>query len=141
MFLGNYHHNLQEKKRLAIPADFRKQLGDKPIITRGIETCLNILPFNIWNELTNNLGNNPLVGADKRNLRRLLAHEAYVLEFDSQGRIAIPATLIQRANLDKRVVVAGSINWIEIWDHETYSKFMSKLDNQTSAIAERINHE
>lgn len=138
MFLGNYHHNLQDKKRLAIPADFRGNLGEDPIITRGIDNCLNILPFNIWNEMTNNLGNNPLVNADKRNLRRLLAHEAYKVEFDSQGRIVIPQSLIEWAQLEKKVVVAGSINWIELWNLELYKEYMETIKSDTGSIAERI---
>lgn len=138
MLLGNYHHNLQDKKRLAIPAQFRNLLGENPIITRGLETCLNILPFNIWNDLTSNLGTNPLAGVDSRNLRRVLAHEAYGLEYDTQGRILIPINLIEWAKLQKKVVVAGSINWVEIWDVEIYRNHMNTIENQTAEIAERI---
>lgn len=138
MFLGNFHHTLQDKKRLAIPADFRRDLGDNPIITRGIEKCLNILPFNIWNDLTNNLGTHPLVGSDSRNLRRLLAHQAYKVEFDGQGRIVIPQDLVSWAALDKNIVVAGSINWIELWDRQRYFEYMDSIDNQAEALAERL---
>lgn len=141
MLVGNYHHNLQGKRRLAIPAQFRTELGENPMITRGIEQCLHILPFNIWSDLTTNLGTNPLAGADKRNFRRLMAHEAYQIEFDAQGRILIPQSLNEWAGLSKTVVVAGSIQWVELWDLSIYKAFVEELKTQTSVIAERISHE
>ncbi|PIR62475.1 MAG: division/cell wall cluster transcriptional repressor MraZ [Candidatus Pacebacteria bacterium CG10_big_fil_rev_8_21_14_0_10_42_12] len=140
MLVGNYHHSLQSKRRLAIPASFRKELGENAMITRGIEQCLNILPFNIWSDLTKNLGSNPLAGADSRNFRRLLGHEAYELEYDSQGRVVIPQSLIEWASLSKTVVVAGSINWIEVWDVELYKNALEDLKADTSKIAERISN-
>lgn len=141
MLIGNYHHNLQGKRRLAIPSQFRDELGEQPILTRGIERCLHILPFNIWSDLLNNLGSNPLVGSDKRNLRRLLAHDAFKLEFDSQGRILLPQDLCDWAQFQKTIVVAGSIDWIELWDRENYKTFMDEIKNDTQSIAERVTHE
>lgn len=40
MFMGEYHHNLDTKGRLIIPAKFRNQMGDKIIFTRGMEGCI-----------------------------------------------------------------------------------------------------
>ena len=40
MFMGEYHHSVDEKGRLIIPAKFRENLGEKFIITRGIENCI-----------------------------------------------------------------------------------------------------
>lgn len=141
MFIGSYHHNLQGKRRLAIPSQFRESLGETAIITRGIEQCLQILPFNIWNDVTQNLGTHPLVGRAQRDMRRLLAHQAYSVEFDAQGRILIPQSLCDFATLSKTVVVAGSIQWIELWDVDLYKTYLTQIENQTETIAERIAHE
>lgn len=138
MLLGAYQHNLQSKRRLAMPAQFRQDLGEKAIITQGLEPCLMVLPFNIWQEMTRNLGNNPLLGGDKRDLRRLLAHNAYPIEFDSQGRILIPDALIEAIGLEKKVTLTGSIDWVEVWKPETYKEYMQGIEGQRVQIAERI---
>jgi MraZ protein len=138
MLIGSYYHSLQAKGRLAIPAAFRSQLGDKPILTRGIEQCLYILPFDIWSKLIAGIGEHPLSGRDSRNLRRLLAHTATQIEFDDQGRIIVPDTLRLWANLEQKVVVAGSINWVEIWDQTTYHHQLETLEAQAEDVAERV---
>ena len=138
MLIGSFHHSLQEKGRLAIPARFRESLGDNPILTQGIETCLFLLPFNNWSSLIHDLGSNPLAGADSRNLRRLLAHQAVEVEFDAQGRIIIPRPLIDWADLKKKIVVAGSIDWVEIWDIDQYQATVDSISAQSQSIAQRI---
>ena len=40
MFLGEYSHNLDEKGRLTLPARWREVLGDRVVVTRGMEPCL-----------------------------------------------------------------------------------------------------
>jgi MraZ protein len=138
MLLGSYYYSLQAKGRLAIPAAFRPQLGDNAIITRGIEPCLYLLPFNIWSNLIKGLGDNPLAGQETRQLRRLLAHSAQPAEFDDQGRILINSNLITWASLEKKVVIAGSIDWVEIWDINTYNQHLEKLEAESEDIAHRL---
>lgn len=135
MLIGNFHHHLQAKGRLALPVSFRENLGDKPIMIRGVEPCINIMPFNIWSNLTANLGDNPLVSSKLRQIRRLIGHSASELEFDSQGRITIPRSLLDWAKLQKRVVVAGSIDWVEIWDLETYTRQMQESTDQSLELS------
>lgn len=130
MLIGAYHHRLQAKGRLAIPPAFRDNLGEQAIITRGIEPCLQLLPFEIWSKLLSDLGTHPLVGVKQRQLRRLLGHQASLAEFDTQGRITILQPLRDWAGLKHRVVIAGSIDWVEIWDQTTYLKSLdsARLD-------------
>ncbi len=138
MLIGSYYHSLQAKGRLAIPTAYRQQLGEKPILARGIEQCLYLLPFDIWSRLLQGLGNNPLSGRESRNLRRLLAHSAVAIEFDDQGRVLVPENLRTWANLEKKVVIAGSVDWVEIWDLTTYHHHLESLETQSEDIAERL---
>ena len=48
MLIGQYEHTIDSKKRLALPAKFRGELGDKIIITRGIEGCLAVYTESEW---------------------------------------------------------------------------------------------
>lgn len=140
MLIGHYLHSLQTKGRLAIPASFRTKLGKKPIITRGIETCLQILPFNTWSKMLESLGTHPLASANSRDLKRLLAHNASELDFDSQGRIHVPSYLIEWAKLKKKVFVAGSVDWVEIWDPHTYHRYMQSIESKSRDLAESLAH-
>lgn len=138
MLIGSFHHTLEQKGRLAIPPGLRKALGEKPIITTGLETCLQILPFNTWSKLTADLGAHPLSGSPQREIRRLLAHSASQISYDSQGRISIPHPLIVSAKLTKKVVIAGSIDWIEIWDLDLYTQHLSKINSQRINLSQRL---
>ena len=51
MFMGEYHHNIDDKGRLIIPAKFRSELGEKFIITRGLEKCLYVYSETEWNTI------------------------------------------------------------------------------------------
>ena len=51
MFMGEYNHNLDDKSRLVIPSSFRHDLGDKFIITKGMEKCLYIYSKDEWDKL------------------------------------------------------------------------------------------
>lgn len=127
-FLGRFQHSLQPNGRLAFPAAYRGLLGEGAIMTKGLEHCVIIMPFNIWSSLTKELGDHPLVDSKKRQLRRLLSHSAFTLEFDAQGRILIPEELRLYANLGKTVIVAGSLQWVEVWDRDMYQEHLDSLD-------------
>lgn len=138
MLIGQFHHNLQAKGRIAIPAKFRDELGEKVILTQGVDACLNLLPFNIWSRLIANLGDNPLVSKEARQLRRLLAHQAVEVEYDAQGRILIPEYLRDWAKLKKAVVIAGSIDWVELWDLDTYKSHINEIGANAEVLAETL---
>lgn len=144
MLIGSFYHSLQGKGRLAIPARFRTSLGEQPILTRGLEPCLQLLPFDIWSKLTQSLGSHPLESTASRKLRRLIAHQASPIEFDSQGRILIPKTLRGLVGLEKKVVIAGSIDWVEIWDRDTYHSHLETINQESQSLVENhqsSNHE
>ncbi len=138
MFLGRYYHNLESKGRLAIPPSFRRLLGKKPIITRGLDGCLFLMPSEVWQKLTSELRGSPLTKQDTREFIRLMAHEALGLKFDSQGRTLIPGNLRTLAHITKAVVIAGSLDWVEIWDQATYHAHMRQTEAQAEMVAERL---
>lgn len=138
MLIGNYHHTIEAKGRLAIPKLFRSHLSDQLILTPGLETCLQLLPFNTWRKLTMTLGDHPLAGAPERDLRRYLASQAVEATFDSQGRIFIPDYLRHQAELTRKVVVIGVIDWVEIWDTVLYANTMSTLAATAPTLAAKL---
>jgi len=139
MFVGLYYHTLEAKGRLAFPVKFRRNLKKGSVLTRGLDGCLFVFPPKEWRKLTDRLRQSPLSLREARGFVRLMTHEAVELEFDFQGRTRIPQYLREFAGLSKEVVVAGSLNRIEIWDRETYHRYISEIEKKSEQIAESLN--
>ena len=138
MLIGNYHHTIEQKGRLAIPVDFRESLGDEPVITRGVDHCLYLLPFNSWSKTLDDLKPNFISPQKTRDIVRLLTHHASRVNFDSQGRILVPQVLRDLVGLQKKVLLAGSHSWVEIWDIETYKRYTKPLEDKLPQLVESL---
>ena len=138
MFIGEYHHNIDEKGRIIIPAKFRSDLGDSFIITRGLEKCLFVYPLKNWEKITDKLNELPFTKKDARTFNRFFMSGATNVEFDKQGRINISTPLISYANLDKECVIIGTGDRLEIWSLESWNCFFDSTNESMSDIAENL---
>ncbi len=138
MFMGEYHHSVDEKGRLIIPAKFRENLGEKFIITRGIENCIFVYSEEDFKKIVNKLESRPFTKKDARQFTRFFLSGASEAEFDKQGRIHINAPLINYANLKKECVVIGSGDRLEIWSLENWDNFFDSAKDNMSDIAENL---
>lgn len=138
MFIGEYTHIIDPKKRLAIPVKFRKLLGDQMVITRGLDQCLAIYPMKEWELLADKLGKLPISQSDARGFVRLMLAGAMQVNLDNLGRILIPDYLKDYAGLKKKVVLAGLYNRIEIWDGEKWNEYKQKAEKEAGDIAARL---
>ncbi len=138
MFMGEYRHSIDEKGRMIIPSKFRSELGNKFVITRGLENCLFAYPEAEWSKIVNKLNQLPFTKRDARNFNRFFLSGATLVEFDKQGRINITSPLIQYANLIKECVIVGVGDRLEIWSEEDWNNFFSTNQNTMSDIAENL---
>lgn len=138
MFIGEFTHSIDNKKRLAIPSRFRKELGEKAVLTRGLDNCLFLYPFQGWEKFSEKLGQLSMGQANTRSFARLMLAGAVEVEFDNLGRILIPDYLKNYAELKKKIVVAGVLNRLEIWDHEKWEGYKKEIEKNTDAIAEKL---
>jgi MraZ protein len=138
MFIGEYVYSIDEKKRLAIPVKFRKDLGKIAIVTRGLEECLFLYPQSEWKKLVDKLKKLPLSQSDARGFVRLILSGAMEINIDNLGRILIPDYLKDYAKLKKKVVLTGVLNRIEIWDEEKWKEYKEKTEKEIGSIAERL---
>ncbi len=138
MFLGEYNYTLDEKKRLAIPPKFRHVLGKRAVITRGLDNCLFLYPFNEWKKLAEKLSKLPLSQADARGFARIMLAGAMEVSLDRLGRILVPDYLKKYATLQRKVVVAGLYNRIEVWDEKRWELYKTKTEKEAGDIAERL---
>jgi MraZ protein len=129
MLIGQYEHTIDAKKRLALPAKFRGELGDKVIITRGIDGCLSVFTEEEWKTESDKWKNLTVTQSDARAFARMMLAGAMEVVLDKLGRILIPDYLKEYAGLKKEVVICGLSNRVEIWDSakwETYKKAAEK---------------
>lgn len=138
MLMGEYHHNIDEKGRLIIPSKFRSDLGEKFIITRGLDKCLFVYSEEEWNKLISKLKNLPFTNKDARNFTRFFLSGATANEFDRQGRINISSSLVNYANLTKECVIIGANDRLEIWSEELWNNFIESNEDNLSDIAENL---
>ena len=120
MFMGEYNHSIDAKSRLIIPTKLREDLQGEFILTRGLDGCLCAYPENEWREIESKLRTLPMSNAKARQFIRFLVSGATTCELDKQGRILIPSTLREFAQIDKEVVLTGAINRVEIWSKEKW---------------------
>ena len=141
MFMGEYHHSIDDKGRLIIPAKFRTELGDKFIITRGIENCLFVYPEERWEQIVHKLESLPFTKKDARNFTRFFLSGATVAEFDKQGRVNITSPLINYASIKKDCVIIGTGDRLEIWSKDAWDNFFDSASINMSDIAENLFNE
>lgn len=138
MFIGEYSHSVDEKKRLAVPSRFRAELKNKAVVTRGLDKCLFVYTMKAWEELAGKLGTLPVGEADTRSFTRLMLAGAVDVDVDKQGRILIPDYLKEYAGLAKNVVIAGLYNRLEIWDEKKWNEYKKKAEKNSDEIAEQL---
>jgi len=138
MLMGEYHHNIDDKNRLIIPSKYRNELGEKVIVTRGLDNCLFVYPISRWNEIASKLNELPFTKSDARKFNRFFLSGAVEAEFDKQGRINIAAPLVEFSKLNKECVIIGVSDRLEIWSQDEYVKFFAEHGDDMSEIAENL---
>ena len=138
MLMGEYRHNIDDKKRLVIPSKFRSELGNEFILTRGLDKCLFIYSKHEWNKIVDKLKSLPFTQRDARNFTRFFLSGATVCEIDQSGRISITSPLIEYADITKECVIIGANDRLEIWSKESWETFMADNIDNFSDIAENL---
>ena len=136
MLIGEYEHSMDAKGRLIMPAKLRIDMGEKFIVTKGLDGCLFAFSQNEWLNFETKLKTLPLSDRNARNFVRFFLSGATECEIDKQGRFLLPNNLRMVANLKKEAVIIGVGTRLEIWDKATWEK----CDEQISAdeIAENM---
>ncbi len=138
MFIGEYQHVLDSKKRIALPAKFRAKFKKGAVITRGLDSCLFVYPKGEWEEIAEKLGNMPVGERGTRSFVRLMLAGAFEAQLDSQGRVLVPDYLKGYAKLNKKAVIAGLFNRLEIWDENEWERYKKQAEKNQDEIAEQL---
>ena len=122
MLIGEYDHSLDSKGRLIMPARLRDDMGEKFILTTGLDGCLFGFSLSEWEKFEDKLKTLPITNKNARNFVRFFLSGATECELDKQGRFLIPNNLRIAANLEKEVVIIGVGTRLEIWDKAIWEK-------------------
>ena len=137
MFIGEYAHAIDNKNRIIIPSKFREELGQKFVLTKGLDGCLYVYTLNEWKKLEEKLQKLPLTNKNARAFARFFFSGANEIEIDKQFRTLISQNLLEYANIKKDIISIGVSNRIEIWSKEKWDEY-NALNIDYDNIAEQM---
>lgn len=139
MLIGQYETTLSPKRRVAIPSNFRRELGKRFIAAKWYEGCLVLVSQEDWQELLNRLtGKKGIITAPVRDTDRFIMGSAFELEPDSQGRVIIPALLANYANLEDNIVFIGLGDRVEVWTKSEWEKREGFVASHAAEFVEKM---
>lgn len=138
MLIGEYSYTIDSKKRLAIPAKFRPEIGKKVVITYGLDNCLFIYPMKAWEVIAGKLAQLSVGRADSRSFNRFMLAGAVETDVDSMGRVLLPDFLREHAGLKEKVVITGVSDRAEIWDELKWKAYKARVAKQADELAEKL---
>lgn len=137
MFRGGFTHSLDDKGRVIVPLKFRTLLGEKFVITKGVDHCLWVFTEEGFRKLDDHLKSQPMLNASAVRLQRFFSGEAVETAADTQGRVAIPQSLREFAFIDKEVTIVGTGNRIEIWSKSRWDDITNLVTDEMISEAAR----
>jgi len=138
VLIGEYEHSLDVKGRLIMPAKLREDMGEKFIITKGLDGCLFGFSQNEWSNFEEKLKTLPLTNKNARDFVRFFLSGAIECEIDKQGRFLIASNLREYANMEKDVVIIGVGTRLEIWNKDKWKEYNSEENISADEIAENM---
>ena len=121
-----------------MPAKLREDIGEKFIITKGLDGCLFGFSQNEWNNFEEKLKSLPLTDKNARNFVRFFLSGAIECEIDKQGRFLISSNLREAIALEKEAVIIGVGTRIEFWNKEKWLEYSKEEDLSADQIAENM---
>ena len=138
MFYGEYQHSLDAKGRIIIPVKFREGLGEKFIVTKGLDECLFVYSSEEWHNIEQKLKTLPFTDKDVRAFVRFFFAGAAECEIDKQGRIVIPSNLREYGKFEKDLFIIGVSTRVEIWQKEKWLKYSGEDNISPDEIAQKM---
>lgn len=138
MLIGEYEHSLDAKGRLIMPAKLREDIGEKFIVTKGLDGCLFGFSQNEWNNFQEKLKSLPLTNKNARDFVRLFLSGAIECELDKQGRFLLTGNLREYAHLEREAAIIGVGTRIEIWNKDKWKEYNSEENISADEIAENM---
>jgi len=141
MLIGEYTHRLDTKRRVSLPAKMRRNLGERVVITRGLDKCLFLYTSEEWDRIASKLSKLPMGQSRTRQFVRMMLAGAEEVEVDSLGRVLLPEHLKSYASLEEEVVITGVFNRVELWSRTEWENYRSTIEKRADELAEELGAE
>ena len=138
MLIGEYEHSVDVKGRIIMPAKLREEIGEKFVVTKGLDGCLFVFSLKEWEIFGEKLRTLPVSNKNARDFSRFFLAGAIECEIDKQGRFLITSNLREFASLDKDVVIIGVTTRLEIWNRDKWKSYNSDENISAEEIAENM---
>jgi MraZ protein len=138
MLLGEHDHTLDEKNRLTLPAKLREQLRGGVVVSRGMDGCLYAYAADEWQLLSERIRALDPLSRESRMMQRHFFSGAASADLDKQGRMVLPAALLESAGIEREVTVAGVYDHLEIWDRAKWRVHLHEVEGSAEDVAERL---
>jgi MraZ protein len=142
MFYGEFDHTIDRKGRLIVPAKFRQALKEQDVkslfLTRGLDGCLFLFPESEWRAAESRFKQIPFTKSEGRKFNRLFFSGATEVTVDRLGRLLVPRTLKEFAQIKQDVVIVGVSTRMEIWAKEKWQAFYESSRQSFEEVAERV---
>ncbi|NBD73553.1 division/cell wall cluster transcriptional repressor MraZ [Patescibacteria group bacterium] len=138
MLIGEYNHTIDSKRRVSMPAKFRKALGSRVVVTHGLDQSLFVFATKQWQTIVEKLSTLSMGSSDSRAFNRFLLAGAVDLEIDSLGRILLPDYLAEFAALDTKATLIGVSDRVEIWNEERWESYKKRIESDADVMAEKL---
>ncbi len=142
-FRGFFLHTLDDRKRLAIPSQFRSVIiaesDSRVVMTPGYDHEISVYALKTWEEFEEK--ELLSLSMDKVQARRYRRHFTFGIKedrLDAQGRILIPDFLLEYSGIKKEVIVVGEINYFSLWSPENYQKLKAEIEKSYFDDSETI---
>ena len=142
MFYGEFEHTIDRKGRLIVPAKFRQALKEHEVkslfLTRGLDGCLFLFSEGEWRTVESRFKQIPFTKAEGRKFNRLFFSGATEVTVDRLGRLLVPKSLKEFAEIKQDVVIVGVANRMEVWAKEKWRAFYEGSRQSFEEVAERV---
>jgi MraZ protein len=139
MLLGTYPAKFVSGHRIAIPSQFRKNLGKSFILARWYERCLVLIDETGWSALYKRLvGADRLIVAPVRDTERFILSQAFEVYPDEQGRIVIPEVLIKYSEFEEDIYFIGVGDRAEVWSKKNWEAKEKEVTENAAQYIEEL---
>lgn len=138
MFKGEYNHSIDDKGRVILPAKLRENLGERVVISRGLDPCLYVYTVEEWDSFEAKLDNLSLINEKSRKIHQFFMSGAVDCDLDKQGRIVVPPNLRAVLGEGKELTLVGEGRRIEIWNESVWNEHISEVSEDIGALADEL---
>ncbi len=142
VYFGEFRGKTDQQGRIVIPAKLRTLIssGKNSLVylIKGLENCLFLFSEKEWTNQSTKLKELPFTKGDPRTFTRLFFSGAFQSSVDKQGRILIPANLLEYAGIRENIVIIGAGTRIELWDEDKWNEYYSNSLKTYEEISEKL---